>query len=98
LTAGRIVPLDLVKLGQTEHVAESNSGESHYGYGVVVQKKPKLGRFYWHDGGNEVFSAKWIDYLDQGDVIFTAAANSAHGDAIEVLSVVEKHLYGATSD
>ena len=98
LTAGRIVPLDLVKLSQTELVAESKFGDSHYGYGLVVQHKPKLGRFYWHDGGNGVFTAKWIDYLDQGDLIFTAAADSSRGDAFEVLSIVEKHLYGATSE
>ena len=98
LTSGRIVPLDLVKLSQTAHVAESRFGDSYYGYGLVVQEKPKLGRFFWHDGGNGVFSAKWIDYLDQGDLIFTAAADSSHGDAVEVLSIMENHLYGATSD
>jgi CubicO group peptidase (beta-lactamase class C family) len=96
--AGQIVPASLVTLVHTAHVPEDRQGTSHYGYGLVVQSKPKLGKFYWHDGGNGVFSAKWIHYVDQGEILFTAAADSRKGNAIEALSILEKHLYGVTSD
>jgi hypothetical protein len=48
-----------VQLAQVEHIPETASGSSHYGYGLVVQDHTKLGRIYWHDGGNDIFSAIW---------------------------------------
>lgn len=89
---GEIVSRALVARLHTPYVLE-DGGESWYGYGVVVQDLPGVGRVYWHDGGNDVFSAAWADYVDRGDVVFTAAADSARGDAMEAMALVAQHLY-----
>lgn len=94
VTAGDILSRTSVEAGQTKHIAEDESGASHYGYGLVVQDVPAIGRVYWHDGGNDVFSAMWAEVVDQGDVIVTAAANAPTGDAIAVMEVLQQHLYG----
>lgn len=92
--AGEIVGPELVRDAQRKHIAENPEGTSHYGYGLVVLDHEELGRIYWHDGGNDVFSAIWFDLVDQGDIIFTAAADSRAGGATDVLKVLIKHLYG----
>jgi CubicO group peptidase (beta-lactamase class C family) len=92
--AGEIVGPDLVRDAQRKHIAESEARTSFYGYGLVVQDLPELGRTYWHDGGNDIFSAIWFDLVEQGDILFTAAADSRAGDATDVLRVLVRHLYG----
>jgi CubicO group peptidase (beta-lactamase class C family) len=98
VAAGRIVPAKLVAQSQVGHIAEDEEGTSFYGYGIVVQDVPELGRVYWHDGGNDVFSAEWDSFVDQGDVIFTAAADSAAGDAFSAQAVMRRHLYGLSDE
>lgn len=94
VAAGRIISPALVKLSQQKHIAENARGTSHYGYGLVVQDDPKLGRFYWHDGGNDTLSAMWVDCVDQGDILFTAGADGKAGNAITAMSVLLRHLFG----
>jgi CubicO group peptidase (beta-lactamase class C family) len=96
LTAGEILSQASLDLLHTKHVAEDRRGRSHYGYGLVVQDVEGLGRVYWHDGGNDVFSAQWAEYVDQGDLIFTAGADSRAGDAFEAMQVLADALYGGT--
>ena len=92
--AGQIVPPQLVQLAQTKHIAETPARTSYYGYGLVVQDHPELGRIYWHDGGNDIFSAIWMDLDAKGDLIFTAAADTEAGGATTALAVLISHLYG----
>jgi CubicO group peptidase (beta-lactamase class C family) len=98
VAAGRIVPAELVEQSQEGYIAEDDAGTSYYGYGIVVQDVPGLGRVYWHDGGNDIFSAEWDDFVDQGDVIFTAAADSTAGDAFSAMAVIRRHLYGLSDE
>lgn len=70
---GRIIPDEAVALSRTPYIAEDPSGASYYGYGVVVEDHSRLGRFYWHNGGSDRFSARWQDLADQDVVIFVAA-------------------------
>jgi CubicO group peptidase (beta-lactamase class C family) len=95
VSAGRIIPIALVEQSQVMHIPEDDAGTSYYGYGLVVQDDPTVGRFYWHNGGNGIFSAEWGDFADHGDIIFTAAADSAEGDAFSAMAVIQEHLYGA---
>jgi CubicO group peptidase (beta-lactamase class C family) len=92
--AGEIVGPELVRDAQRKHIAENEEGMSFYGYGLVVQDFPQLGRIYWHDGGNDIFSAIWFDLIQQGDILLTAAADSRAGDATDALRVLVRHLYG----
>ncbi|MGL4234969.1 serine hydrolase domain-containing protein [Tabrizicola sp.] len=86
---GRIVPAELVDLVQHPHIDEGG-GASFYGYGLVVLDVPELGRIYWHDGGNDVFSAHWIDMADTADILFTAGQGEA---AFDAMSILMRHLY-----
>lgn len=92
MNAGRVLGRNLLEQVHTAHVRE-DEGDSFYGYGVVVQDIPGIGRVYWHDGGNDVFSAQWADYVDHEDVVFTAGADSAGGDAFLAMRIIAKHLY-----
>jgi hypothetical protein len=60
---------------------------------VVVDHLPGLGPFYWHDGGNSVFSSVWGDLPRQGDTIFVAASDTPAGDASTVLEALLAELY-----
>ncbi len=96
--SGKIVAPEFVERAQTPHVPENEAKTSYYGYGLVVQDHPRLGRFYWHDGGNGIFSAQWMDFAAQNDLIFTAAANGEEGDAFSAIGIVYKHLYPRDDD
>jgi hypothetical protein len=43
--------------------------------------------------GTPVFSVMWADFVEKGDIIFTAA-DSDDGSDITAMSVLLKHLYG----
>jgi CubicO group peptidase (beta-lactamase class C family) len=92
---GRIVSAETLAIIQSPHVAENAEGTSYYGYGLVVQDIDDIGRIYWHDGGNDVFSAQWNDFVDKEDLIFTAGADSSNGNAFEAMRLVASYLYPA---
>lgn len=91
LRQGELIAPELVQVVQQPHIREGNDAPSFYGYGLVVQDVPEIGRFYWHDGGNDVFSAHWADFIEQGDVLFTAGKNEA---AFTAMSILARYLYG----
>jgi len=75
--AGDIVSLDAVNAALTPHVDEGG-GDTFYGYGLVVQPMPNGTLVFWHDGGNEVFSAEWRHHTDLSVTYFAAGrGNSA---------------------
>jgi CubicO group peptidase (beta-lactamase class C family) len=92
VVAGRIVSPEWVALSQQKHIEEDEAGTSHYGYGLVVQDLPQVGRVYWHDGGNDVFSSVWYELADPGVLLFIAAADNPSGGATTALSVLARHL------
>lgn len=91
-TEGRLVSARMRDVVQTPHVREDGS-ESFYGYGVVVQDVPGLGRVYSHDGGNDVFSAHWVDLADRGDLVVIAGVDGRRGNAIDAMEIFVKRLY-----
>ncbi|MCP9271564.1 serine hydrolase domain-containing protein [Mycolicibacterium arenosum] len=95
LADGRILTASSLERVREPRVAEDDTGTSFYGYGVVVQDLPQLGRVYWHDGGNIVFSAEWSAMVDHGDVMFVAGvdAGGEEGMASAAMSVLRDHLY-----
>ena len=72
-SAGEIVSNAAISLAQAPLVREGENAPSHYGYGMVVEDHPWFGRIYWHNGGNEQFSANWTHYVDAGYIVFTAS-------------------------
>lgn len=85
---GRIVSPDLVRLALTPH-ADEGDGRSHYGYGLVVLESPEAGTVYWHDGGNEVFSAEWLHLQRRGTSFFTAGPGDS---GFEAMAMIRKAL------
>lgn len=61
-----IVSADAYAIAHQPYQAEDPEGRSHYGYGLVVEDSPTLGRIYWHNGGARRFSSHWRTYADQG--------------------------------
>ncbi|MFQ6549973.1 serine hydrolase domain-containing protein [Aestuariibius sp. 2305UL40-4] len=85
---GRLVSSDLVALALTPH-ADEGDGTSFYGYGLVVEDTPDHGRTYWHDGGNEIFSAEWRHLSQQDAAYFVAALRNEAFDRMgEVMAAV----------
>ncbi len=95
VASGKIVSPEMLAIVQTPHIKEDEAGTSFYGYGLVVQDFEGIGRVYWHDGGNRVFSAQWGDYADQGDVLFTAGAGADGADAFRAMRILRTGLYVA---
>jgi|GEM_PF-770622 len=70
-SAGELISPHARDLGQTPFQDEGGGG-SHYGYGLVVEDDPALGRIYWHNGGNPHFNAHWRELADHGLILFVA--------------------------
>ena len=86
LLAGEIVSLDSVAALQTPY-AQELPDPTHYGYGLVVEDHPELGRIYWHNGGNRAFSSHWADFSDHSLVIVAAATGQPNASwAVETLA------------
>ncbi len=95
VVAGEVISKDQLAIVQTPHIREYENGDSFYGYGLVIENLDGIGQVYWHDGGNQVFSAQWIDYVEQRDLIFTAGTGE---DAFEAIVSLETYLYGAENN
>ena len=52
---------------------EGENAPSHYGYGLVVEDLPDLGRVYWHNGGSRAFNGHWRYYAAHDVAIFVTS-------------------------
>jgi len=74
---------DAYGLVHQPHQQEGPGAPSHYGYGLVVEDLPNLGRIYWHNGGSRRFSTHWRDFSDHGVLIVVLAnQRSVSADAM----------------
>jgi len=69
-SSGELISDAARDLAQSPH--QNEGGGSFYGYGQVVEEDPRLGRIYWHNGGNPHFNAHWRELADHGLVLFVA--------------------------
>jgi CubicO group peptidase (beta-lactamase class C family) len=69
------------------HVREG-AGDSYYGYGWAVSDVPGAGRLVAHNGGNRVFFADFLRFLDQDLVVIVSTNDSTvrGGRAAEALA------------
>lgn len=65
---------------QTGYIAEGPAGESHYAYGWSVSQSP-AGKLIEHNGGNGIFAADFLRYVEAGVVVYVAS-NSSDNPAI----------------
>ncbi|MDX8351999.1 serine hydrolase domain-containing protein [Cognatiyoonia sp. IB215182] len=77
-----IVSEHYVAAAMAPHVDEGD-GMLFSGYGLVVEKLENGSVMFWHDGGNDIFSAEWRHLADTGQTYFTAGTGSAAFDAME---------------
>lgn len=85
-SAGELISPAARDLGQTPFQDEGG-GASHYGYGLVVEDDPELGRVYWHNGGNPHFNAHWRE-LDDHDLVLFVATDQRRLNADRVVDVL----------
>lgn len=85
-SAGELISPEARDLGQTPFQDEGG-GASYYGYGLVVEDDPELGRIYWHNGGSAHFNAHWRELADHGLILFVAT-NQRHLNADRVVDVL----------
>lgn len=90
--SGRIVPVEAVAAAHQPYQAEDPEGRSYYGYGLVVEDSPTLGRIYWHNGGARRFSSHWRTYADQG-VTIVALANQWDVSADRVVFTLSQAFF-----
>lgn len=82
---GDIVSGELVAAALTPHVDEG-WGDTFYGYGLVVEPLKDGRMIYWHNGGNDVFSAEWRYNTASGVTLFSAGRGEAAFDAMAAMS------------
>lgn len=63
-----------------------------YGYGLTVQHTDHFGNTYWHDGGNNIFTALWRMYEQDDRIYFTAATDNKHSNAFSAMKIIIRHL------
>ncbi|MEL7129927.1 MAG: serine hydrolase domain-containing protein [Pseudomonadota bacterium] len=78
---GDIVDAALVETATTPHVDEG-SGDTFYGYGMVVEPHDDGTQLLWHDGGNDIFSAEWRHLTGADVTFFSAGRGEAAFDAM----------------
>jgi CubicO group peptidase (beta-lactamase class C family) len=83
---------DAYVLAHTPHQQEGRA-PSYYGYGLVVEDLPQLGRIYWHNGGSRRFSTHWRDFSDQG-VVIVALANQHTVSADAMVEALTEAWFG----
>jgi CubicO group peptidase (beta-lactamase class C family) len=76
LQSNNILSAAMRKLIETPHVAESESGQSYYGYGWSIVNSEDRGKIVAHNGSNGVFFSDFIRYIDK-DVVVIVQSNTA---------------------
>ncbi len=78
---------------QKGYVAEGPMGMSHYAYGWSVQTTPRKTKLVTHNGGNGVFFADFLRFVDEGTTLFIFS-NSTEQPATEVSTPMARALFG----
>ncbi|MBC7187327.1 MAG: serine hydrolase, partial [Calditrichaeota bacterium] len=93
LEGGRILPDSLRALLSHPFVREGPDADSFYGYGWSISTTPRGTRLVGHNGGNGIFSADFLRFLDEG-VVIICLANVAGKPAWQVSQTVARILFG----
>jgi len=77
LESGRVLKPETVELLQSPQVAEGPGEASSYAYGWSIQRGPSGSKLVCHNGGNGVFFADLLRYVDDGWTLFVATGVGA---------------------
>jgi CubicO group peptidase (beta-lactamase class C family) len=93
LEGDEILDAEAKILYYTPHVPENEEGSSHYGYGWAIFRTPRNTRLIAHNGGNMIFAADFLRYLDER-VVIIAFSNTAGKPAWKASETVAKIVFG----
>ncbi len=93
LESGRILPDSLRRLLYQPFVREGPDADSFYGYGWSVSTTRRGTRLVSHNGGNGIFSADFMRFLDEG-VVIICFGNTAGWPAWQVSETVARIIFG----
>jgi len=77
----------------TPYVPEGEDAESYYGYGWAIFATPRNTRLVAHNGGNTIFAADFLRYLDE-DVVIIIMSNTAGKSAIRISPDIARIVFG----
>lgn len=77
----------------TRHVPEGPNAPTFYGYGWSIQTTPRNTTLIAHNGGNPVFSADFLRYVDEGVVIYVTSS-VANTRAYDVSGILARIVFG----
>ncbi len=75
------------------HVREGEQAESFYGYGWAIFNTPRNTRLIAHNGGNMIFAADFLRYVDE-DVVIIIMSNTAGKSAIRISPDIARIVFG----
>ncbi len=93
LEGGRILPDTLRQLLYRPYVREGPEADSFYGYGWALFTTPRGTRLVAHNGGNGIFSADFLRFLDE-NVVVICLGNVAGSPAWQVSETVARIVFG----
>ncbi|MEA3246058.1 MAG: serine hydrolase domain-containing protein, partial [Gemmatimonadota bacterium] len=93
LRSNRVLTDSSLRKFMTGYVNEGPQGRSKYAYGWAVTTTPRGTRLVTHNGGNGVYVAEWLRYVDEGVAIFVTSTN-ADIRATPVSQVVSHIVFG----
>ncbi len=73
--------------------ADEGGGESHYGYGWSIARTPRGTTRIAHNGGNGIFFADVLRFVDEGAVVLFAT-NTARSGSERVSTIIPAILFG----
>lgn len=77
------------------YVAEGPGGLSHYAYGWAVSKTPRSTTLVEHNGGNGIYVAEFLRFVDEDTMLFLATTDS-NLKATPVVEVLKRLLFGGS--
>jgi CubicO group peptidase (beta-lactamase class C family) len=93
LQGEKILSEDAKKLYYTPHVREGEDADSFYGYGWTIFTTPRNTRLIAHNGGNGIFAADFLRYLDE-NVVIIGMSNTSGKPAWKATNQVARIMFG----
>jgi CubicO group peptidase (beta-lactamase class C family) len=93
LEGEEILTNDAKKAYYYPHVREGEHSDSFYGYGWTIFETPRNTRLISHNGGNSIFAADFLRYLDE-DVVIIGFSNTAGKPAWKVTQAISRIVFG----
>lgn len=93
LQGEKILSEEAKKLYYTPHVREDRDADSFYGYGWAIFTTPRNTRLIAHNGGNGIFAADFLRYIDE-NVVIIGMSNTSGKPAWKVTNQVARIIFG----